>query len=93
MNIDNIQSLAALTNIIDTFAKSSEGGHLLTVSISRFSSPAIQLSYELFIGIFDEYELREYQDSSRVRAVTYVNGVEICSIVPESVQEVLVQEK
>jgi len=83
MNIDNIQSLAALTNMIDTLTKSSEEGQVLAVDISRFGSPSILLTYEFFIEIFSEYELKA-QESSKTLVVTYVNEVEICSIVPES---------
>lgn len=41
MNIENVQSLAAIVNLIDAQAKSGEEAQFLTVSISRFDSPSI----------------------------------------------------
>jgi len=79
MDINNVQSLTALVNVIDTLVKSGDEGQILSVSISRYSSTNIQLSYELFMSIFKEYE---ESDSVHSTVYTHVNGVEVCALVP-----------
>ena len=84
MDINNVQSLTALVNVIDTLVKSGDEGQILTVSISRYSSTNIQLSYELFMSIFEEYEKSE-SDSVHSTVYTHINGVEVCALVPDSI--------
>ena len=84
INIDNIQSLAALVNRIDVQAKSDEEAQILSVSISRFDSPTIVLTHKAFIELFDEYEIQESHDSSKVLVSAFVEGVEFCALIPKS---------
>lgn len=93
MNIDNIQSLAALVNMIDAQAKSDEEAQILSVSISRFDSPTIVLTHKAFIELFDEYEIQESHDSSKVLVSAFVEGVEFCALIPKSLCNESTQKK
>ncbi|MGR6906833.1 hypothetical protein [Lysinibacillus sp. BSL11] len=93
MNIENVQSLAAIVNLIDAQAKSGEEAQFLTVSISRFDSPSILLTHKVFIELFDEYEIQETHDSSKVLVSTFVNSVEFCALIPKSVCNESTQKK
>ena len=73
MDISNVQSLTALVNVIDALTKSDEEAKILSVSISRFGLPVVQLSYEFFIEIFGENELQA-PESTKDLVITYVNG-------------------
>lgn len=93
MNNENVQSLAALVNIIDAQAKSGEEAQFLSVSNSRFDSPTILLIHEFFIELFDEYEIQETHDSSKVLVSAFVNGVEFCALIPKSLCNESTQKK
>lgn len=93
MNIDNIQSLAALVNKIDAQAKSDEEAQILSVSISRFDSPTIVLTHKAFIELFDEYEIQETHDSSKVLVSAFVDGVEFCALITKSLCNESTQKK
>ena len=93
MNIENVQSLAAIVNMIDAQAKSGEEAQFLTVSINRFDSPTILLTHKVFIELFDEYEIHETHDSSKVLVSTFVNSVEFCALIPKSLCNESTQKK
>lgn len=93
MNVENVQSLAALVNMIDSLAKSGEEAQLLSVSICRFESPTILLTHEFFIELFDEYEIQETHDSSKVLVSAFMNGVEFCALIPKSLCNESTQKK
>lgn len=84
MDMSNMQSLAALVNMIDVQAKSDEGAQILSVSISRFDSPTIVLTHKAFIELFDECEIQETHDSSKVLVSALMNGIEFCALIPKS---------
>lgn len=84
MDISNVQSLTALVNVIDTLVKSGDKGQVLNVSISRYGSANIQLSYELFMSMFKEYEELD-SDSVQSTVYTHINGIEVCALSPISI--------
>ena len=84
MGADKMQSLAAIVSLIDAQAKSGKEAQFLTVSISRFDSPSILLTHKVFIELFDEYEIQETYDSSKVLVSAFVNSVEFYALIPKS---------
>lgn len=93
MGADKMQALASIVNLIDAQAKSGEEAQFLTVSISRFDSPIILLTHKVFIELFDEYEIQETHDSSKVLVSAFVNAVEFCALIPKSLCNESTQKK